>query len=156
MSLDTPRGSIVCRIGNQEYTLPPGPDSWILTADSNAADGSGLLYATALPITLSVTALDANIVGCTGTVNADAVITIHDITAGGALKGASASITNTLSAQTVTAATASLAGSIGVNGATPPLKAAFPGTADGVAADDATVLNNVIAILVNLGFCASS
>ncbi len=57
---------------------------------------------------------------------------------------------------TFTAAAASFSGAIGVNGATPPVQAAFPGTPDGTAADDATILAKVIAILVNLGFCASS
>ncbi len=46
---------------------------------------------------------------------------------------------------------------VGVYGVTPPTsQPAFPGTADGVAADDATVINAIVALLVSFGFCASS
>ncbi len=44
-----------------------------------------------------------------------------------------------------------IGGSIGVNGATPPAKAAHPGTATGT---DAAVINAIVTILKNLGFCS--
>jgi hypothetical protein len=43
-----------------------------------------------------------------------------------------------------------LAGGLGVNGATPPAKAASPGTATGT---DAAVINAIAAILRSVGFC---
>jgi len=51
----------------------------------------------------------------------------------------------------VSAASVSLTGSIGVNGATPPSKAADPGTAT---SSDAAVINAIVTILKNLGFCS--
>ncbi|MGO9110670.1 MAG: hypothetical protein ACLP9L_15730 [Thermoguttaceae bacterium] len=54
----------------------------------------------------------------------------------------------------LTGASLVLSGSIAVNGvATPPAKAAFPGTASSL---DAAVINAITAILVALGFCAAS
>jgi len=46
---------------------------------------------------------------------------------------------------------ATFSGAIGVNGASPPAKAASPGTATGT---DAAVVNAIAAILRNLGFCS--
>ncbi|MGA8310914.1 MAG: hypothetical protein WB755_12850 [Terriglobales bacterium] len=56
-----------------------------------------------------------------------------------------------MSAGAVSAASVSLTGSIGVNGATPPSKAADPGTAT---SSDAAVINAIVTILKNLGFCS--
>jgi hypothetical protein len=51
----------------------------------------------------------------------------------------------------MSAGTASFTGAIGVNGATPPAKAADPGTAT---SSDAAVINAIVTILKNLGFCS--
>ena len=50
---------------------------------------------------------------------------------------------------TFTATAGSFSGAIGVNGATPPAKAAAPGTATGT---DALVINAIALVLKNLGF----
>ncbi len=51
----------------------------------------------------------------------------------------------------LSAGTASFTGAIGANGATPPAKAAAPGTATST---DAAVINAIVTILKNLGFCS--
>ena len=52
-----------------------------------------------------------------------------------------------------TLGTVAFTGSIGVNGATPPVQAASPGVAGGIdAAADAAVVNAIALVLKNLGF----
>ncbi len=69
---------------------------------------------------------------------------------------------NVVTAETVnstilTGARLALSAGLGLFSVVPPDSIqAFPGTADGTAADDATILNAVIQILINYGFCASS
>jgi hypothetical protein len=171
-------------IDSSTYLLPPSYDNSVLTCNSNAADGSGLSWRSTLntsyiysgtieAISLSADAYltSAGQLSVTGTyldqvqmvVSGNAAQT-HHLTAwessagavlafvGSAGDGHFASVTT---AGAVSAASAVLTGGIAVHGiASPPVQAAFPGTADGVAADDATVINAIVATLIAYGFVA--
>ncbi len=56
----------------------------------------------------------------------------------------------TLSVGALTPTSVAASGGIAANGATPPTQAANPGTASGT---DATVINAIVTILTDLGFC---
>ena len=93
------RGSIPVGKADHWGTIPPGTDTYVLTASVAAADGTGLAWAAPYALPTAITATSVV-----------------------------------------------LTGGIAVNGVTsPPAQAALP-----------TTLAQVIAILVSLGFCASS